>query len=238
MPSGLVVYNDANTVQIDETYRNFTMIRKGTVTTYTPSNEALEIALNSRFDIVVTGTRPLVAIHTTGFYFLQQITKSGSTHTFRYIHYGAPGTVVTYYVFDMASSTQTANFGLVIRNANNEVTFASESGPLRIVDVKVGDQATGENYMAGEVTNLQTYNFGTGKTYATVFGHFGYRWNLVGPGGVSPSSFYSANTRLRTTSTGVEQALVWLRKPYMSGSGIRQGMNLDYQFMVIDVSNY
>lgn len=172
MPAGLQVFNDSNTVQIDDEYSNLMFIRKGTLT----------LTDGGTLDVVVTNrVSPKVAIRVTdnqasskSTACLYSVIDSGSTRTFRYrVEAGIVGAVTTleYFVFDRGTPVS-SGFGLQTFNSAGELIFDSGQKYLAIDSVLVSN-----NYEADGFTFAgKSIVINTSRTYAIVFGEYGGYW--------------------------------------------------------------
>jgi len=164
MAYGLRVFGDAGNVQLDETYRNFHLIGKGTASTNTSSTQGD----SSTGTVTVTGcTIPILAVRcsTHGVtYNVQSV--SGSTWTFRVFASGAGFATFEWFCFDMVSQPPSGKWGLRVFNSAGQVTFDSNFKPMRVVDFIKNFDLAGTN---GTPTNVtKTYTAGRSYTAVTV----------------------------------------------------------------------
>lgn len=132
MATGLKIYNDANTVQIDESYRNLCFVRK----------DAYYISHGLGFayvDITAVGPRACMCIESANYVpVLANLTFDGTQWIYRWGFYYLGGSYpvgdfIYAWIFDYLTSPPADTVGLKVWNASNEMVFHSAAKPLRIV---------------------------------------------------------------------------------------------------------
>lgn len=132
MPAGLKLINDYGTTQIDETYHNYLLRSKGSVTTTGPDASQGMNACSAT--IQVSGTHPQVFFEASGAYICPGgRTISGSVHTFT-IYTDVPATL-TYYVFDLNVPAVAGNFGLQVFTGLGTLAYSSANRPMGVVSI-------------------------------------------------------------------------------------------------------
>lgn len=154
--TGLTIYNDSGTLQIDEDYKNLSLVEKPIVNA---------VGGSGLISINYTGVRPVVAVGHTTFVAFVYATVSGTSWTFYFMGGGAAGTPIQFYIFDDPKTAPT--FGLEVYNAAGQLSFSFGAPPLRIVSIHPNLNPT--------VT--QSFSLSAGKTYATVLARPGRQMN-------------------------------------------------------------
>src|SRR5690606_1286891 len=102
--------------------KNFVLVAKGSVTVSNSSD------YNSMREGTITRTgttAPIIAVaHSSAFFTVVQRNSSGAL-TAKIVTAASSGTSIPYYIFDEAPNTA-PSFGLLIRNAANQVIFSSD----------------------------------------------------------------------------------------------------------------
>ncbi|RRU23566.1 hypothetical protein [Stenotrophomonas sp. 278] len=136
MPAGLTIVNDANTVQIDENYKNLAVATKVPFTTTIVSGGAFW-GNYQHADIVYTARYaepPMVAVEATEGSFVFLLSATGNTFTFRMVFPLAGSTVTgTFWIFDQPPSSSTSTFGLQVCDAQGRLTFDALFRYARVV---------------------------------------------------------------------------------------------------------
>lgn len=143
MAAGLTVYNSANTIQIDENYRNLMVLNSGWNGTPTASGISW----------------PLCAIRSTSLALAYTLT---STSSVSYTVVGG-GSGYNWYVFDLAN-TPVSSVGLHVYNASGQLVYDSGRNPMRIVDYLV--------FNSEAEFNGATRTYPAGRTYAVIIGKY------------------------------------------------------------------
>lgn len=129
MVTGIKIYNNAGTIQIDESYANFVLIDKQTYSISTPTTTTFDYTVTADVACVAVSVYPHTFTSTTA-------SKSGSTWTFRLTFFNNPlssGTCTfTVYAFGKPPAA-TETVGLKVQDASGNLVFHSQFKPLRIV---------------------------------------------------------------------------------------------------------
>lgn len=156
MPAGLQIFNTSGTILIDEHYHNLCVVKKATHTlTGTPLVTTFYTGtqVQNSVDTGLTLTnRAIVAVRCSS---VVHAYVSGNNVVF----VGAPGAVITYYVFDKPPAS-TATYGLVVYTATGEVAFDATRQYARVSGVRSGSTVAA---WAGAVS------YPAGRTYAVAF---------------------------------------------------------------------
>lgn len=158
MATGIKIYNDSGTVQIDETYFNLVLVDKFTATISTPVTTAYDYSISGNIVAIAVKVYPETFTVTTA-------SLSGSTWTFRLSFYNNPLTTgtCTFTVYAFARPpTPTETVGLKVLNASSAVIFHSQFKPLRVVSVVGGTSGyTGPSgrVLAAMVLGMPMYGF-------------------------------------------------------------------------------
>lgn len=122
MPAGLYVLNDDDITQIDSTYRNLHLMRKGSVSFNTASMPVASVTgLKATEVLVVRSTRPIR---------LATRTMSGGLRTESYGANGGSGNL-EYWVFD-TPIPGSSDYGLQVFNASSTLVFDSGFPPMTV----------------------------------------------------------------------------------------------------------
>lgn len=170
MATGIKIYNDSGTIQIDESYFNLVLIDKHTNTISTPVTTA--------YDYAVAGDVAAIAVKVWPETFtVTAATFSGGVWTYRLSFFNNPDTTgtctFTVYAFGKAP-TPTETVGLAVYDPSGGVIFHSQFKPLRIQSVVSGTsnytgtagrdlavmvvQMPAYSYVVGSVIVLDTYS--------------------------------------------------------------------------------
>lgn len=233
MTAGLWIKNDSGTIQIDETWRNYGLRAKGTVTTTSDSTFT-----TSLFTITVAGTNPLIAIYSTTNWIILQVTKSGSNTVFTGLCSGAAGTSITYYWFDVMTAVSGQTDGLNIWNEAGQLVFTSARPPLRIVDFLSGTVTASA---LSTSTTLVNTTYTTGRVYAVIPSLIGTRNFGQATGGTGPGvkfMLYNQSNRFRSITNGVATCDAPIQAPEGPSSQTWAYHYPDWGGIVVDVTNY
>ncbi len=126
MAYGLVVYNDANTVQIDENYCNLQFIAKGRAENNGTTYPVVQVTIQAENPVMFL--RP-----TAGLASIRRVASSGNSWTF-YIGLAQGVAYADWYVFDNTRLSSEAH-GLRVWRADGKLTYDSGNRYLRIVGV-------------------------------------------------------------------------------------------------------
>lgn len=136
MPSGLTIYNSANTIQVDENYRNLAFRERRAI--------SLSHSVGTAYhDIVVTGANVVVGMQSAHYApYLLSVAFDGTNWTYRwaffYLAGGEPTSDTAYlYIFDDPPAN-TDLFGLEVFDASGDLVYHSNVQALKIVDVLGG----------------------------------------------------------------------------------------------------
>jgi hypothetical protein len=161
------VFNDAGSLQIDETYSNLFLHQRGTVAT----TNALLFGI-SIVDFTIPNCRymPVLFVNCNVSAKVAVLSMSGTTANCRASAFGSVGTQLTYYAFDRAPNVAVANYGLQVFDAAGNITFDALRSPMRIVG---SFSAPGNSGSSG--------TYASGRTYAVAV--TGGSWLFPVPGG-------------------------------------------------------
>lgn len=206
MPVGFQSFKSDGTLQFDSTsVFCMTLKDKQTVT----SNITFSDISAQAYDIVVTGTTPIIAVRSTGSIStaLVGVTKVSSTWTFRVITFGAGSQDFTYYVFDRpdASASNSAGFGLEVLDESGSLVWSASQKSLRLM------------------FNNDLNNLPSGRTYAHIGSAiFDATWDNVTEDGIVFFTNWNiyASKLYTCTSTGIS-----ISTDVSIGSGTSSGAN-------------
>lgn len=137
MATGITIYNDSGTIQIDESYFNLVLIDKHTDTISTPVTTAYDYSVAG--DVVAIAVKVWPETFT-----VTAATFSGGVWTYRLSFFNNPDTTgtctFTVYAFGKAP-TPTETVGLAVYDPAGAVIFHSQFKPLRVQAVVAGDSA-------------------------------------------------------------------------------------------------
>ena len=146
MADGIKIYNDAGTVQIDESYFNLVLIDKvaGTID-MTATDPSTNYAIGAEVACIAVQAWPQT-------FSVAGTINSGGTWTFRIRFYNNPDTSGTHpytiYAFGKPP-TPSETFGIHVKSATGATIFHSQFKPLRIVAVSASTSgytaASGQN---------------------------------------------------------------------------------------------
>lgn len=134
MATGLKIFNDSGTIQIDETYSNLVLIEKKTVTIALPVTTAYDYIASG--DVVAIAVKCYPETFTT-----TAVSFSSGVWVYRLSFYNNPLTTgtctFTIYAFGKVP-TPSEDFGLAVYNASGGLVYHSQMKPLRILAVLGG----------------------------------------------------------------------------------------------------
>jgi len=135
MATGIKIYNDAGTVQIDETYANLVLVDKATITFSMPGT--------GTYDYFCSGDVVAVAVKVWPETFVVKSSQyTGSSWLYRLSFFNNPETTgtctFTVYAFGKPP-TSGGTVGLKVQDASGNPIFHSEFKPLRIIAVNTND---------------------------------------------------------------------------------------------------
>lgn len=201
MPAGIIIYNDAGTVLLDDTYPNMTLRAKGSVTIGAGGSSVVTVSgATASARMAWRSSSPVFSFPGGG--------GNGS-----WTVYAPEGAVVDWYCFDKPIAG-TSTFGLCVYDSTGALTFEFSSAAARI---RAAINATTQ---AGWAT---TFTYDTGKTYAVMFQQAAFLLQTIyTPAGATyPANYYfqhvdryhssaavsgaSVTFSLRKTFTGVDQ---------------------------------
>jgi hypothetical protein len=137
MPAGFQLVNAHGMVQVDESYVNLALVAKGVVSIPAGGIGGIHAAPQIHYP----GISPILCIRPVNTYaFIRRVMKSGSTYSY-VINGGFAGAMngsplaetFSWYIFDRMSQVPASNSGLQVFNASGELTFSSNSRPMRVV---------------------------------------------------------------------------------------------------------
>lgn len=134
MPSGLTIFNTSNTVQIDETWRNYGFrqiipVNITTTNTNPPGNTVYNLSVTGQEVLVACKASTLCALPGRSYF-------DGTTWTFQWVFFtefvgDTINETVEFYVFDMMNSAY-SNVGLEIFNAAGQRVFHSDQSVMKV----------------------------------------------------------------------------------------------------------
>jgi hypothetical protein len=221
MPTGLLVINDSGNIQIDQTYRNYELRAKDTVTAniFLGGNIAAYFA---QFSIAGL-TAPILAFRGDGAggrcYTQISHSVSSGVWTFRILT-GAPGGAgsgdIDYWIYDVPVSSG-QNAGMQIFNSAAQLVFDSGRKYLRVVDSFAFD--------ASQIgTGSQTKTYPAGRDYAFVTARLDFDI-------LSGGEYQTYGLRPVGSDIGVNTLLLHLGSPQAEVLG-------EARFLIIDVTDH
>lgn len=233
MPAGLTVYNDSNTLQVDQNYKNLRYYGKATLsTTSVPNGDRYRNYQHADFTYTaVYNQPPMIAIESAAAGFIFLVSNTGNTFTFRVVFpLQGSSTSFTYWIFDQPNGTSSSTYGLQVFDEQGRLTFDALMGYPKYIDRFVVPSES-----AGTGGNL-SYPIPAGKKYLPVQAVVGTyaQSNPVQQPGQPPSFARSVVTRLvRVDSTQIitEAQLVNISMTFAMPS-IRRAA----EYMVVDVT--
>lgn len=131
MATGIKIYNDSGTIQIDESYFNLVLIDKFTTTILVPVTTAYDYTFTSEIVAIAVKAYPETFTVTA-------VANSGGTWTYRLTFFNNPDTTgtctFTVYAFGKPP-TPTETVGLAVYDPTGAVIFHSQFKPMRIIAV-------------------------------------------------------------------------------------------------------
>lgn len=154
MAHGLQVYNNSGILQIDSSYRNFSITSSGVATAGTGG-------LVRRVNITINGENPILAFRSTTGATATAIGKSGNTFTYQIMIYAPSGfdPNVYWWAFDNSNSPEYSH-GLHVYNASGLLCYDSSKKYFKMLNPNL--------------TGAVTYS---GKSVLSVACSFGYSRN-------------------------------------------------------------
>ena len=223
MTAGIQIFNDSGYIQITESYRNMQYIGKGTIASFTdlllPTN-VLHIAFRcatSRVGVIYNGV-------------------DASTGQVR-VRFATPtvGTVVTYYMFGYPTTKSGSMFeiydgsGRLVFSDNNTYmkVLASQAGSITEANIYSGFSTSEGNTVATVATTA-------GLTTAVLLGSFisKLRVPVNSPAGIA---IWGMAFTFNATSILAQTVFHYMTSPPADDN--YWSVNLDYNFLVIDVTN-
>jgi len=171
--TGIQIFNDAHTVQIDDTYFNYQLVAKASL-----ASSASGYVRQSEVKITVSGLSSLAAIQTDLKHCVASIASvDANTWSMRIVLDAPAGTSIVVYHF-AAKPPASTRCGLQIYDSGGKLRFDAASRFLRVQKVLSGDYRR----MLGEI------HLPRGRTYASIFS----RWagNLKTEGVTSDTGAY------------------------------------------------
>lgn len=227
----IVIYNDSNTILIDDEYVNNTMVSK-----YTLSLSGFQVGFGRFYDFTIEyGSEygqypPVIALYKLESLIALarvsnvRLSNGGWSRTYRIVGDVTNSDTFELYVFGIPQQSSGAGQGLVVLyNAQGVITFDSGLKYVRMVDFI--DFRGMDRY--GTATLVKTYV--PGRKYAVIFSQNNLRYNTAGtPGGVGDV----LATACAVTGSGIRIGAHWMKgttdAPYTQNSGLK--------LMVIDVT--
>lgn len=159
MTSGITVFNDSHTVQIDHEYKNVCLAQKGTVASGTKSDGSF-FATVQHVDITYTAnssTPPSLIVLGTAMNYLFLLSQSGNTFTWRAI-FGNSNSSVTadYWIFDKPPNSSTSSFGFQVFDPTGNLSFDALFKYANVVGIM---------NMSWQTNTPSTFSVPAGKTY-------------------------------------------------------------------------
>lgn len=226
MEAGFIIYGDSGTVQIDDTYPNLALLKKGTATLTDTGNEFTQ----SRSALItVTGETPMIAWTSNFPVFLAMVSKSGSTYTFRLMSTNAyDGYSFTYYVFDRPVDSGSTS-GVQVFDSAGRLTFDSGRKYLRVMGVGNHDINTSGTVSSYPGTRTYAVTTMQATLYAPV------TWVSVGATWTSVLLFQGAST----ASNGYTYGPLQVASAFGSSSQLPSyPSSIHGKIMLIDVTHY
>lgn len=190
MPTGLDIYNDYGTLQINEKYSNLLFMMKGTLTLSTLSDQYTNAYKAVLF---VAAIDPEIYINGTGAAYVAIGSKTQVSNGWNFTIYSDRPVTLTYYVFD-TNGLPSGNFGLQVFKEDRTLVYDSSCKVLQIIDL----------FSLGMPSSQKA--FPTGKTYAARLTYS--RQNLVEGPEVDPQMM-GAWTAITLDTFRVEANIVY-----------------------------
>lgn len=126
MTAGFRVLNENGVLQIDESYQNFQLKQKTSI-----SLAASEVGQLKTLAFDGSSSAIVAVRSTVGFVAVARTVYNGSTWTYDFRCLSSSATTITVYVFDVGV-VQSETLGLVVWNAQGKQVFHSSGKPLRV----------------------------------------------------------------------------------------------------------
>lgn len=164
MPAGIQILNTTGSVQVDETYSNFYLTAKGSVTI---ADITIASGASTRGAMVtVNGSSPLLAWRGAPAT-VQYVSRIGNSWTYTLLSSAANGTAVHWYAFDSCENyAPSVGHGLQVFRADGKLAFDSTALFLRPKQL-ITRSVLGGSY-GGMPGAAQTYSFPAGRTMSAV----------------------------------------------------------------------
>ena len=149
---GLLVKNNANEIQIDSLYKNFSLFGSGSLAISSGENT---INFTDTAQTPIIGIRPT----TTTFCVLKKLNKSGANYITATIEgqLDVSGTI-QWLVFIDGLLNALPTYGLIVKNSSNEVVFSSNESYFKIKGIYSPSVSTG-SYVNVTVNNADNNYF-------------------------------------------------------------------------------
>jgi hypothetical protein len=132
MASGFQSMTDGGIFQIDDTYRNLSLVHSGQGTLGQASMNAFNSALAQCSPYSQIAWKFTSSPGGGGFPFMGEFAGGGRK---TYIDYSVQQAFAQWYIFDVIAPRATENVGLEVFNANGELCFASSALVMRVLDL-------------------------------------------------------------------------------------------------------
>lgn len=192
MATGIKIYNDAGTVQIDETYANLVLVDKQTITISTPVTTA--------YDYTCAGDVVAVAVKVYPETFVTKSAQfTGTGWVYRFLFFNNPDTTgtctFTVYAFGKPPPA-TETVGLKVLDGSGNLVFHSQFKPLRIISVN---------------SNAVGYTGPSGRNLAAMFLTMSLYSAVVGTASVFESDTF------RISGNVIERSRILIGTPAING---------------------
>lgn len=231
----IVIYNDNNTILIDDEYVNNTLVSKHTLYL---SSSMVGYGMYCDFTIEYSSDYgiypPVVALHKEdGFIAIGSISNARLSNgawsrTYRFVGSTDNSQKFELFIFGIPQQSGGAGEGLVVLyNAEGTITFDSGLSYVRVVDFV--DYRGMDSYGSGSL--VKTYS--QGRKYAVIYSQFNLRYNSSGsPGGVGDVMATACICR----GDGILIAAHWMKFSTASTKYAPYSENSGLKVMVIDVT--
>ncbi len=234
MPTGLKIYNDSGIKQIDENFKNFVLVKAGSVTCSTSQSSGGVTKYYASISLT-NAVNPLIALKCSDSYGICPYFASISGTTWTFIIFTRnSGVTVNYWIFDeIASVTETA--GLTIFKADGSVAYHSSKYPLRIVG-GLGAYTSGRSYAVIQ-NDPGFFNINTDNGIVPT------REKIPGDPPWEEERYYQYHAYLRTSvvSDNVTSTNTFTWENYETQGYDFHQYPFDYnntQFLTVDVTNF
>lgn len=195
MPTGLQIFNDDNTIQIDSSYTNLALLQKITQPMVVSGGNVGESVFTT------PASTPFAAIHSTQSVGLRYCRRSGSNFT-RFYTSGSRGQNVTLYVFGPPHTS--GNTGIQIFDENGVMTFNSNNVYCDIVAVLTAN---------GNVNSvIGNYTFKPNRKYAFALSSSIADYYSETSGNMAPYLFTDVVSGITCTQTSIPAGTVSIGK--------------------------